>query len=349
MRVAGWGAFPAKCAQALHRFVRWWVNELVELVPFAWRAGNRYRIEAHVVDDIIVVKIHRPPAAVIEGRLDVAQRTAAPPDFASRLAREYRSLPVWIIPPPQAILSRLVQVPRSAAGRFDQLLAVEADRWTPFSAQEIVAAWRVKDHDERRNEVELRFLPRALVDRWTTVLASFGLTASSVVLGQEHAFRAAIGGRNVSFAQGYGRNVGISLLVLGAAFLALVDWAATVRERDAWQARVSSERRLLAQQAELESRIESLHASQSAPQPPQAALLGLLSSALPPGDWLTEISVREGTAILRGYSAGVDALLKALEPLAVDAVVTIQGELAFDARLQRQRFTVTLRVGESGR
>jgi general secretion pathway protein L len=336
------------------RFARWWREELLALVPSAWRERNRRRIEAHIGDGSIRARICRGSATPAEGLLDISRQAVEPAEFAAILANACRSSPVWLCVPPAAILSRIVQVPRSAAVRFDNLLAVEADRWTPFSAAEIVAAWRVlPDSADNKSEVELCFVPRASIDRWTGMLASFGLAPSVAVLGDDHRLHAELANASTPYAKTCRERKRMVAAAAGAALLlAYIDWAAATHERNAWDARVSAERRQLARQQAVERRIEDVLAASAGAEETgkrPAAVLAGVSAALPASDWLTELALRDGTAALRGYSANVEALLKALEPLSMDKVVTIQGELAFDARLDRHRFAVAFRVGGTRR
>jgi general secretion pathway protein L len=346
MRRVASGQVIAQAVALLRRFAGWWTAELTSLLPASWRERTRRRVEVEVADEVLTIRICRPPAAEVHGLIDLRNRNMEPPNLAALLARECASLPVWLFPPATTVLRRTVQVPRSALAHFDSLLAVDCDRWTPFSAAEIAIVWRAfPGADSRKSDVELRFVPRAAIERWTATLARFALRPSLVVLGAEQRLYAPVGAASPSRDQRVPRFAAAALALSILALLAL-DWIAAARERTAWQARINAERVLLVRQKQIEQQIEDLAATSQAAGNSRTTLLAAVAGVLPPSDWLTEISYRDGQATLRGYSGNVEHLLKAFEPLASDSVVTVQGELAFDARLERQRFTIAFRVGE---
>jgi general secretion pathway protein L len=262
------------------------------------------------------------------------------------------AVPVWLLPPPGAVLTRTVQVPRAAATHFDALLRAEADRWTSFPIDEIVCGWGLpRPVDDNRVEIELRFVARSTASSWAEALERHGLVPTWLVLGPDERFRVRwrtaaplcrrlLRGRNLLI----GVTAAAALLAIGA------DWGAARREQGLWQERIGAQRTHLARQRELETRIGSLlaavGAADSTRTQPRAPQLAALAAALPASDWVTELSFKDDALMLRGYAKNVELLLKALEPLARDGVVTVQGELALDARLERQRFTVSLRSRE---
>src|SRR6202041_3462094 len=120
------------------------------------------------------------------------------------------------------------------------------------------------------------------------------------------------------------------------SFLA-IDWSAAIHQRNQLQEIIDRERRALNQQRDVEARIANVVTSSSdgAEQSGEARdeFLASLSEALPASDWLTEIAVRGSEATLRGYTAELQGLVKALERLAKDRAVLLQGGVAVGKHL----------------
>lgn len=337
----------AQARAFLGRFVLWWIQELLGLLPARWREFNQRRIELRMTDDVIAVRICRPHTTDLQGRLDPSTAAIDPPELAARLIRESRRLPVWLVPPASAVLRQRVEVPRSAVPYFERLLAVECDRWTPFSRDEIAIAWDVSTRAKSpKSNVDLYFVPRASIDRWMGAVARFRLAPSVLVLSAENRLHAPIAAGQGGLGDRRMSRLATAVLAGAALILVLADWIGAVHERNAWQARVHSERSLLLRQKQIEQQIEEFAAGVQRTGQPRAVLLASIAKVLPQTDWLTEFSYREGLATLRGYSGNVEQLLKSFEPLASESVVTVQGDLAFEARLERHRFTIAFRVAD---
>jgi Tfp pilus assembly protein PilN len=328
---------------------RWWLLELRGCLPLAWRTRSESHLEARVRDRMICVTTDSPELPTpIDISLD-PQNTNVGPPFPPGAA----ALPVWLFPPPGAVLSRFIRVPRGAASRINALLEAESDRWTLFSAAEILHGHGPPiTVDANQAEIELRFVARASAASWIRAIESRGLNTPSIVLGPEDRFRVPWQSGPLQNRRLRQRTLLIAAIAAAAVVAIAADSLAAFREQGLWQRRVAAERALLGRQREMETRIAGLVAihdtGKAAPAEPRAMLLATLATALPASDWLTELSIKEETLTLRGYSINVEALLRALEPLARDRVVTVQGELAFDARLERHRFTVVMRTKTAG-
>jgi general secretion pathway protein L len=342
---------PFRAAGSLGRgFWAWWVAELSGLIPRSWRDRMRGRIEARIRGDDVEIEISRPPNYCVKGIYSSVTESCVPESLSVALRRERTRLPVWLLPPAQSILSRIVALPRSAVPAFAQLLSFEADRWTPYRAADIVAAWQeIAPGGSGKADIELRFVPRTSVEEWQRQLAEIGLAPSLILLGSTPVLRAPLTLRGTKLSRV--RRMAAAALMLATTIYLLADWVATVREREVLRRLIEAEQQDYAQQRDLERRIEDiLTASREQKRGGMAKsrgeLLPALAGAIPETDWLTEIIFAKDTATLRGYAANPERLLKALSPLAGHGDVALQGELALDAKLERQRFSVALMLGE---
>jgi hypothetical protein len=329
----------------------WWVGELSTLVPARWRDRMQPRIEARVVDEKVEVRIVRPPKPPRKATLDEMSLSRRDDPFLKLLRYEREALPVWLFLAGD-VLTRRIQIPRSVLAGFGELLRLEADRWTPYSAEEIVAAWRqIGPLGESKVELELSFAPLAIVERFKQKLERFDLRPSIVVLGDELHAKLDSGARTTKTLRML-RRTAFGTLALALAVFSTADLVLAKRDREFWRERVIFEQRVLAEQRGLEKKISEIASILNDPlgdgrSASRSSLLTRLTTIIPDTDWLTEVSIRNDTVMLRGYSAKPEMLLKAIESLAGIHDVALQGELAYDAKLDRQRFSIAFRRMET--
>jgi hypothetical protein len=328
---------------SLRRAMSWWVGELAGLMPRKWRDRDKARIEARVDERGVELRIHGLPDLVEPGRLEASG--ILPEALAKAIAQARKSLPVWVLPLTGAVLSRSVQVPRSAFGRFEHLVATEAERWTSFPADEIYLGWRLRDDSNGKVTIALSFVPRAAVDVTLRKLQANGLEPSLLVLNASEKISVPLLSAAATRGQ-RARRVSVAAAVLAGLTCLTIDWLAAAHEREALRQQIAFERQQFSRQRDLESKIVNVLAasSDSAGQTAKSRneFLVSVSGAMPPTDWLTEVAIRATQITLRGYTMQPEALIKALEPLSQDRTVMLQGELSIDKKLNRNRFTVVL-------
>ena len=328
---------------SFRRAIFWWIGELEGLMPRKWRDRDKARIEARFDERGVELRIHGLPDSVEPGRLEASG--IIPEALAKGIAHARRTLPVWVLPPTGAVLSRSVQVPRSALGRFEHLVATEAERWTSFPADEIYLGWRLRDDSKGKVTIVLSFVPRAAVDAALRKLQTYGLEPSLLVLDASE--RISVPLLNAAAIRSQrARRLSVAAAVLAGVMCLMIDWLAAVHEREALRQQIAFERQRFSRQRNLESKIANVltASSDSAGQTAKSRndFLVAVSGAMPSTDWLTEVAIRATQITLRGYTAQPEALIKALEPLSQDRTVMLQGELSIDKRLNRNRFTVVL-------
>lgn len=350
MTTAGPSTLVGRANNGIGAAVKWWLGELFDLLPARLRERRRARIEIHADEASVQLKIVHPTRPIQEGRIDNVDGTVQPPGFAHSIGKLNSRWPVWLFPPPSEIYSRSVRVPRAAIGRFDQFLNIEIDRWTPFSSNDVMSAWKTCDLTDQVANVEIRFATRSFVDRWEHRLASMGLTPRMLALGPEHEFAVALdrGRRSGSTNRRLTRRLSacFGALVLVAM---TVDWLAAKHEMIFWQQLVDAERRQLVRQRGLEERIASVLDTARGDRTAavsKTTFFSSLANSLPETDWFSEVSVRKDNVILQGFAENTELLLKRLEPLAANGSATLQGDLSFDPRLERNRFSIVFQIAE---
>jgi general secretion pathway protein L len=158
-------------------FVRWWLEQLADLVPRR-----------------LVALFRRPPDAILieqdqaggtisvrrKGRVDATKRLAPGAKIgAETLLRGLGRLPPLTLlrPAVASILRKRVRLPAAASGNLRQLLAYEIERETPFSAGELYWDYRLRRDavQEAQIEIDLILVPRDRVAPLVAVAAEAGL------------------------------------------------------------------------------------------------------------------------------------------------------------------------------
>ena len=318
----------------------WWIEGLLLCVPKGIFKDRPSRWEVYQVEGELRLAKVCPPEKVTEEfvRGEIFDRTNR-----ARSVRESR-MPIWIVPPDESVLSRTVEVPASMAGRFDSLIALEIDRWSPYGRDELYLAWSVVgSRNAVRRSIELRFIPKAVVQRWIDQLRAVGVSPTTLVLGQERRMRIDIRVRGDRSWQVRTMLNGLGLL--SCLSLGLVDWMVASRTLGYVEDEYRGLLKVLVEQSELENEltrqvavIRSLsHSAQV------GVLLAKIAAILPETDWASDVAFKDGSVTLSGYTADVERLSKMIETISVDRLATLQGEVALDSNLNKHRFTIVFR------
>jgi general secretion pathway protein L len=152
-------------------FLRWWLEQLADLVPRRLLALFQHPLDAILVEQDAagsVISVRR------NGRVDATRRIAAGASMSLESAlRGLGRLPALVVlrPAASAVLRKHVRLPAAASGNLRQLLAYEIERETPFSAAELYWDYRLRRRvgQEEHIEIELILVPR---DRAAPLLAA---------------------------------------------------------------------------------------------------------------------------------------------------------------------------------
>ena len=338
MIVSGW--------RGTHRVANWWLGELAGLLPRKWRDRQKARIEASMNHGGADIRICGTQNSFAHGRLEASGIGSEP--LAKAIAQVRGRLPVWVFPPAGTVLSQFVQVPRSVFGQFDGLVVAESERWTSFPSEEIYLGWRLGINDAKgKVTVALHFIPRALVEPTLHALRSHGLEPSLIVLDASERISVPLIAGGLTRHQ-RSRRVSFAAAALAAVTFLTADWFVATHKMDALRRQIALERQQFSRQRDIETKIANILAvsADGAALTARARndFLGAVSRVLPATDWLTEVAIRGAAVTLRGYTVQPEALIKALEPLAKDQTVMLQGELSVDKRFNRNQFTVVLQL-----
>jgi general secretion pathway protein L len=349
--------------------LRWWLDELVALRADgrdAWRmvATRALSLEVDEHGDWTVVRETargRTTLGTIAGGLDdeALRRTTR------RLVGQAKGYTVAVQLPVATVLTRVIRLPAAALKDLASILEFELARHTPFTAARAYYRHRVLGRATAAGtiEVELRVVPRDLVDGLLRRLATAGLSVESIT---EIGMPARLRGRASLMppaARAELRWNRSTLALAGATALALVAAiaspivAAQVRlggvEREIAALRPSADK-LLAERARDARETASYDAVVAAKRaaPPTVEVLAALTRALPDGSWLTGAQLAGRELIVDGYSPAAAALAKPIESLGPFGRVTYRAPITRDPQtgLEQFQFAITLaeRAPEGG-
>ena len=338
-------------ARLARQALDWWLDELVGLLPDRWK-NRRARIELTFGDTRVGVRLVRGDQIMGQGWVDEDGKTVIPPAFSAQIAKRKHNFPVWLLVPSDAVLKFGLQIPRSAYSNFTILLPLEIERRTPYRPDEILIGCKRVGQTDKSVDLELRYITRTLLTRLTSSITQSGLTPTIVVVGPDPEFRITDTNHRTAAVKAQIFRQRMSLAGLAAAiliFIAADQWSA-LKSKTAWQNQVDQDVQSLKRQQSLQKQLADLSTLIGSNGPSKitaAEILTSLATKLPPTDWLTEISFHNRVITLRGYAADTDLLIKQLEPLANNKIVSLQGETALDPRLSRQRFALSFQLEQA--
>jgi general secretion pathway protein L len=173
--------------EALAAFFRWWVRDLISLVPPQfWQLA---RWERHG----LLLELGRTESALLtrtaEGERPLGTVPVAASDYHQRLKalvkRAKPRKPTLTVHLPQELgLRRTLDLPLAALSDLDQLFAFEMDRLTPFKLEEVHYGHRLlgTDRQARRISIELHVAPRCEVDRALRLARNLDVAATRIQL-----------------------------------------------------------------------------------------------------------------------------------------------------------------------
>lgn len=132
-------------AQAFLHAFRWWVDELMGMVPPQWRDRflRRSSVSAELTDDGLIYR-----------------------DQSGQLLAQKPRGSVNVLLPPSQVLLRQVELPILPASDLRRMIALEMDRFTPFRPEQVLFDTEVlsRDDERGRQQVLMGVMPRGAVE-----------------------------------------------------------------------------------------------------------------------------------------------------------------------------------------
>jgi|GEM_PF-3409037 len=157
-------------------FFDWWRQQLLSLLPRAWRL----RLSKHFERPILVLSEHalqvKPSGAqianpkvyelgdTVRARAEIAQEN--PRWLARRVDVELNQ---------EEVLLRRVMLPAAAASRLSDAIRLQLDRLSPFHGEDVRFNYRVFGETSSDIELELAMVPNSLLVKYESRLRALGL------------------------------------------------------------------------------------------------------------------------------------------------------------------------------
>ncbi|MCW8904246.1 PilN domain-containing protein [Sedimenticola sp.] len=184
---SGFDAFFHYLLQPLNRFVRWWISELLGLLPIGVQRVLGTEPNILVIDatpgklDAVSWQGQRSQAL---GALKVVSVAADKPKLEPIIRYAARADEVILRLPYEKVLQRQVKLPIATEDNLREVLGFEMDRITPFQRDMVVYDYQVDKRDEVDGTVtvQLYVVPKQEVNVLMTRLSAIGVHPNAITM-----------------------------------------------------------------------------------------------------------------------------------------------------------------------
>jgi general secretion pathway protein L len=353
----GW--VPGSVSRMLRELLIWWIGQLADLVPRNWRRfGTTGR-------DTLVVSLLGSLARADEVAVDLQHHGRDTPlghfpltadGLADLSHTNTRQLAVLRLGETD-VLSKTVRLPLAAERRLDQVVALEMDRETPFSADDVYWNLRVLRRDRQRGQLLVRLiaLPRISLSRVLETLAAVGIQPRRVEIsgGPDDGFSLPLTGEQLHSREPlYWRRRAAAVLCGALAMAAAVlpflqqSFALSAVDKEISDGRQAADEaeKLRQEISRLSGTVDLIESERDKAGRPLVALT-TLTRLIPDNTYLTELQQQLHRITLSGRSTAAARLIAALaasdqvqNPTFVAPVMRLEAA-------HSEIFTITLEVG----
>jgi general secretion pathway protein L len=344
------------------RGFRWWVSEIVGLLPHRVRAFLE-RSERHAVlsfePDVTVFELPRSGRGAEFIR---APRNASPRqiDALDRKLSQYfgrQQRTALLRLGDQEVLAIAINLPLSAEPSLRKIIGNDIDRQTPFAADQVYFDYRVKRRDRtaKRLDIELAVAERAMVDPLVAMTQTLGFVPEAILYtppsGEATIWHLLPGANEPEWTA---RNKWLRRLLNLAIFGLVVALAIMLGIRVSQQeasleaevaaakAQASSVERLEKDIAALVSRAGFLGRKRSAPM--RLQILDAVTQILPDNSWAFEFKLSDREIALTGYSRDPFPLITAIDGSKLFSDARFRSPVTDAPNGQGQRFDLAFQL-----
>ncbi|WP_018175278.1 MULTISPECIES: PilN domain-containing protein [unclassified Thioalkalivibrio] len=342
-------------------FLRWWLRELVGLLPESWRG------HVHLGRDELVLRCDGTAGVLERRRLassevlarfeahdDSESRPAGLPDASDPAfnAARLECRRVLELTRASGALVRDITLPQAASANLQRVLEYEMDRHTPFPASRVHFGYRLIEQLPATGQIRVRLvvIPREMLDAWLLRLSDWGLYPEAVRAAGESDVdllpadlrrrRGGLPGPNVWLA-------GVIVLLIAAMVVApwwlMRDRHSDLRvELERLQSQAVQSQELRERQEELRQELTRLP-ELKAEYPPLADSVTELARILPDHTWLTTFQFRGDRLTLHGESDAASGLIALIEASPYFERTSFTAPVSRDDR-GRESFQLTTRL-----
>lgn len=342
---------------AWRQFSRWWLNELRECTPKAWR----HLLQAETANRLFIwdeqgALIGRlvAPSGVHERRFAAGNSGRPQVDtWLAEIGCERNAVQIGVALEADRFFQRRLNVPRSELDVLTRILAQEIIHRTPFQPAEIWHGATPADETPRAGVVEFRhwIIPK---DRAESEIVRLGWRSSDIdFIAAKQPSGKPLSVVTFSAAQGQDppwafraiRTLAIALVAVCALALVSVETWQSIRagqlEDALYEAKQGGQDG--SQGAGVPLRLIALKT-----EPGSLAIWDELSRVIPDHTFLTELRITGSVVSLAGLSSNAARLVRAVDASRIFAAATLAGPITPDATERKDRFRMTLKVRKIG-
>ena len=343
---------PRALAEGWRQFTHWWMDELRECMPAAWRHALQARSERRLFvwteDDTVVCHLVAPPG-VRECRFQASRLNRLQLDeWIKECGCTGDAVQVGVVLQSDLFFQREFRLPRSELDALKRILAQEVVHRTPFQLTEIwhgvtpdkpssdgVAGFRhwIIPRDRAGSEIARLGFQVSEID-FIAVKPATGTPIAVVTLGESRQ-------EDPAWVLRATRILALALLVVTMTGMLAFEWWQSRRaaglEEELYQAKQGVQ--LGQQGAGSPAQLVALKAV-----PGSLAAWDELSRVIPDHTFLTEVRVAGGTITLSGLSSDAARLVRILDGSRLFTGATLVGPITPDANEQRDRFRMSLKL-----
>jgi general secretion pathway protein L len=339
----------AVAEHAIAKFLAWWLGELRDLVPdrvvsffFASRPSLVMRIGP---DEILVEQRGGGTLA----RLSSRGAPHLPADVARQIAQ---AEPLVVVLPRTAVLRRIFELPLAAERELDSAMVFEIDRQTPFPADQVYHAFRLRSRDPARNmlRAELGVVRRSVVDHAVAVATDHDLVLGGVTVEGDEDFPPLdfLPRRHPRRVRSWRAEpwkpiaaAGAVLLVISVEVLAWRLHSEAVRLRDEVLAQSAIAHRGEALQTEYEQAMKAANfLPEKQADPRRIEVLDALSRLLPDDCWVFDLEISGQEARISGFGTDVPKILLQIQQAPLFNTPEFRSPVVHDGTNKRDRFDI---------
>lgn len=342
---------------AWRQFSRWWLNELRECSPKAWR----HLLQAETATRLFlwdgqgVLTGHLvTPSGVHEKRFTAGDAGCPQVDtWLTEIGYERDAVQIGVALEADCFFQRRLKVPRSELGVLTRILAQEIIHRTPFQPAEIWHGATPADEMPRADVVEFRhwIVPK---DRAESEIVRLGWRSSDIdfIAAKQPSGKPL---SVVTFGAGQDqdppwafraiRTLAVALVAACVLALVSVETWQSIRADELEDALYEAKQGVQdgSQGGGVPLRLIALKA-----EPGSLAIWDELSRVIPDHTFLTELRIVGSVISLEGLSSDAARLVRTLDASRVFAGATLAGPITPDATERKDRFRMTLKVRKLG-
>lgn len=351
------------------RFLAWWLGELRACLPGAATGilfGTAERLEVALGAGNASFVLRRNGRKRELGSVSLNSGQGKDPRKAANRLLRRAGAPrrrVTLRLPAGQVLQPTIEVPVAAADNLREVLALEMDRHTPFSPEEVLFDFHVagSDAEMQRLRVEMLIARKDDIARARTLAGTMGLSPDSITgpAAGENSGAPGTGTFNLlprDERPRPGRMIPRLVGAMAVVTLALAGVSLAIKyDRKQktlalLEARVTELRASTGETGKLEDKVARLLdvsgylREEKRRRPQMVEILDEVTRRLPDQHWLISYSFRDGKIQLAGYSDDPSSVLLLLEQSGLFSGARFAAPVTMDPRIGKERFNLVATV-----